>query len=77
MTVPREGVLEPRGDGVLGCWKAVNTFSFPIKKALPSLIRVTAPVKPQGLDWEPDALRVAGVLRAWATRMGRGSVWVA
>lgn len=55
----------------------MNTFSLPIKNALPSLIRVTALVKALGLDWEPDALRVAGVLRARATRMGRGSVWVA
>jgi hypothetical protein len=78
VTVARQGVLEPRGDEVSGCWKAEDTFSLPIKNALPSLVRVTALVKAPGPGpGGPDAHRVAGVLRARATRMGRGSVWVA
>lgn len=77
VTVAREGMLEPRGDGVSGCWKAEDAFSFPINNALPSLVRVTAPVKARGLGRESDAHRVGRVLRARATRMGRGPVWVA
>lgn len=52
---PARAFWSPEVTGGSGCWKAEDTFSFPIKNAL---VRVTAPVKARGLG--PGAGRTSG-----------------